>query len=826
MIVLLKRELNNFLNSLIGIIVISVFLIINGLFLWVFPGAYNIFEGGYASLQPLFDLAPYVFLFIIPAITMRFFADEIKSGTIEMLLTKPLTDTQIVLSKWLAGCLLTLLAIIPTLVYYATVSAYAYAPGVDHGGTLGSYLGLLMLCCAFIAIGLFASSLTDNQIISFVLAFFISGFFFIGFEMIHSLGVMGQASLFMQGLGILDHYQSMSRGVIDSRDVLYFLGLILFFLLLTRIRLESRKWGGKTLPSNGKKPVQDLRKKHMIGLGLGLLLIVMINLLGYIKFVRLDLTAEKRHTLTHATRSILQELDDVVYIRVYLEGDFPAGFRRLRNQTREILDEFRAYTNSIQYEFVNPSKVGDSRQVQDYYNELISKGLEPAQIQIRADDASSQQVIFPGAIIRYDGKEIAVPLLQDQMGLPLEEVLNHSAQLLEYAFISHIRQITTTDRATIAMLEGKDGPHPEEMADLVSTLRQYYDVVGVETEQGLSAFSDIQTLIIAKPSIPFTEQDKFIIDQFIMHGGSVLWLVEAVLASMDSLQFPNQETLGIARSINLEDMLFRYGARINDNLLMDLRSAPIAVTTGGFADRPQISLVPWPFFPLLSPASNHPIVRNINFVRSEFVSSIDTIEVDHVDKTLLLSTSPYTRTVAVPALIDLRLLQQAPDESRYAGPPAHTALLLEGQFESLFNNRMNPGVSIPQNWSIRNNSLPTAMIVVADGDIIRNQFTSSGQPLPLGYDRFSGETFGNKEFLVNSINYLTDDSGIMTARNREVRLRMLDRTSLQHDKTYVQLVNLVTPLLFILLLGLSKMIMRKVRYARKKVDHRQQDTSK
>ena len=816
MYILLQRELNNFLNSLIGIIVISVFLIINGLFLWVFPGAYNIFDGGYASLQPLFDLAPYVFLFIIPAITMRFFADEIKSGTIEMLLTKPLTDTQIVLSKWLAGCLLAMIAVIPTLVYYATVSAYAFAPGIDHGGTLGSYLGLLMLCCTFIAIGLFASSLTDNQIISFVLAFFISGFVFIGFEMIHSLGVMGQASLFIKSLGILDHYQSMSRGVIDSRDVLYFMGLMLLFLLLTRIRLESRKWGGRIPASNKQKPGRDLRRKHLIGLGMGLLLIILVNLLGSIKFVRIDLTSEKRHTLTHATRSILQELDDVVYIRVYLEGDFPAGFRRLRNQTREILDEFRAYTNRIQYEFINPARVGDSRQVQEYYNHLVSKGLEPAQIQIRADDASSQQVIFPGAIIRYGDQEIAVPLLQDQMGLPVEEVLNHSAQLLEYSFISHIRQATRTDRARVAVLEGKGGPHPEEMADLMSTLRQYYDVVGVNTERGLSAFSDVRTLIIAKPSEPFTEQDKFIIDQFIMHGGSVLWLAEPVLASMDSLQFPNQETLGVALSLNLEDMLFRYGARLNTNLLMDLRSAPIAVTTGGFADRPQISLVPWPYFPLLAPASNHPVVRNINLVRSEFVSSIDTIEVPHVDKTFLLSTSPYTRTVAVPTIIDLRLLQHAIDESRYAGPPAYAAVLLEGQFESLFSNRMNPGVDIPQNWSIRPYSLPAAMIVVADGDIIRNQFASSGQPLPLGYDRFSGETFGNKEFLINCINYLTDDSGIIAARNREVRLRMLDRTIMQQNKTYLQIMNLVLPVLFILLTGLARMVLRKARYARKK----------
>jgi len=816
MFALLRRELNSFLNSLTGTIVLAVFLIIVGLFLWVFPGAYNIIESGYANLQGLFNLTPYVFLFIIPALTMRFFADEKKTGTIEMLLTKPLTDTQIVLSKWMAGTFLTLFALLPTLVYFAFVSAYAFAPGVDAGGTWGSYLGLFLLGSTFVAIGLFASSLTDNQIVSFVVAFFLCGFAFIGFELLHALGIMGKASLFVRNLGIHEHYISMSRGVIDSRDVAYFSGMILIFLMLTKINLESRKWGGSLPAKDGAgKPTSDLRRKHLLQLTAGLLLIVLLNFIGTVKFFRLDLTAEKRHSLTQATRSLLKELDDMVYVRVYLEGDFPAGFIRLRNQTREVLDEFRAYTGMIQYEFVNPARTGDRQQVQNYYDMLMAKGLQPAQIQVRADDASSQQIIFPGAILKYRDKEIAVQLLQAQLGISTEEMLNNSAQLLEYGFINAISQLTVSERPTVAFLESHGGPVPEDLTDISNTLRQYYQLKRVHLNNDFHDLDNIHTLIVAKPTATFSEQDKFIIDQFVMRGGSVLWLVEPVLASMDSLAGPSQETIGIPWSVNLEDMLFRYGVRLNANLLMDLQSAPIAVTTGVFAGQPQISMVPWPYFPLLSPANEHPIVRNINMVRSEFVSSLDTIEVPGVKKTLLLTTSPYTRTVAVPALIDLKILQEPFSERLYSGPPAPVAVLLEGSFESLFRNRINPGIEIPDGQPFREYGLPASMIVVTDGDIIRNQFTTTGQPLPLGYDRYSGETFGNKEFIVNAVNYLTGGAGIITARNKEIRLRMLDKTRIKQNSIAIQTINLALPVAMVLLTGFLLNIRRKWKYTRK-----------
>jgi ABC-2 type transport system permease protein len=243
MLTLLKKEISGFLSSLIGYIVISVFLLINGLFLWVFPLQFNILDYGYASLEHLFVLAPIVFLFLIPAITMRMFAEEKRAGTIEMLMTKPLTDLQIIFAKYLAGVLLVIIALLPTLIYFFSVYQLGSPTGnIDMGGTWGSYLGLIFLGSAFVAIGLFCSSITDNQIVSFIVSVFLCGFAYIGFEFIYSLDLFGNFDLFIQNLGINAHYKSMSRGVVDTRDLLYFVSIIGLFILLTKISLESRKW--------------------------------------------------------------------------------------------------------------------------------------------------------------------------------------------------------------------------------------------------------------------------------------------------------------------------------------------------------------------------------------------------------------------------------------------------------------------------------------------------------------------------------------------------------------------------------------------------------
>ncbi len=796
---LYKRELNGFFNSLIAYVVVAVFLLIMSLFLWVFPAEFNILESGYANIEGLFVLGPFVFIFLVPAITMRFLADEKRTGTIEMLMTKPVTDLQIVLAKYLAGVSLLIVALLPTLVYLLTVYLFAAPPGVDMGGTWGSYIGLLFLGMVFVAIGLFASALTENQIVAFIIALFLSGFLFIGFEMIHSLEFLGRMDMFVRDLGLFSHYSSMGRGVIDSRDVLYFLGVIVLFITLAQLHI-GRKYA--------------MRPAGIRFLAVALLVIA-VNIIGAVRFTRIDLTSEKRYSLTRATQNMLRDLDDIVFFKVYLEGNLPAEFRRLRNDTREMLDEFNAYSDHVQFQFISPSEEvnDDPRQLQQFYRKLSDKGLEPTQIQMRAGDGTSQRVIFPGALVSYKDKEVPLHLLQDHLGLSIREVLHNSSLALEYNLAATIRQLTAEKKERIAFLEGNGELKPQYVASVKESLERFYVVERVEIKGSYQNISDYKTLISAKPRKPFTEEDKFILDQFLMNGGSMLWLVDPVFADMDSLK-QAWETIGMAWDINMDDFFFRYGVRLNPELIKDLNAAPLPVTTGPVAGRPQINLLPWYYFPLITPTADHEIVKNLNVIRTEFISSIDTVEAPGIDKHLLLKSSPYTRVMPVPVLISLDILQRPVDESLYSGPPETVAVLLEGNFESLFRNRLMPEVELPEDFQRRNTGLPAAMIVVADGDIIRNQFESDGRPLPLGYDRYSGQTFGNKDFIMNAMNYLTDNSGIIEARAKDIRLRLLDDQRVKNHQMSIQVVNTTLPVLLILAFGAIRLAWRKRRYTR------------
>ncbi len=559
----------------------------------------------------------------------------------------------------------------------------------------------------------------------------------------------------------------------------------------------------------------NVRRANIRSLVLSLLIIAALNLLGSRYFVRWDLTSEKRFTLTSATRSLLSDLDDYVHIQVYLDGDFPAGFKRLRNQTREMLDEFRAWSDFVTYEFINPTVEGDWDRTEENYSMLVRKGLQPTQLQVTREDASSQQIIFPGALARYQGREVAVSLLQEQMGASSENVINSSTQALEYNLASAVHKLTIEEKPRVAFLEGHGELESRYVADITYSLEDFYQVDRLRIDGNPDALSGISTLVVAQPLEEYTQQDKFVIDQFVMQGGSVLWLLDPVYASMDSLQVA-PETLGMAWPLNLDDMLFRYGARLNTDLLMDMQSAPIPITTGYMGDQPQISMIPWFYFPLVTPASDHPMVRNLNAVRTEFVSTIDTVAAEGIEKTYLLQTSPYTRIEQTPARISFDIMEKRPDESLYRDGPQPVAVLLEGEFSSVFTNRRNPLENLPAGFQRRDNGERTAMIVVSDGDIIRNQFDNRGQPLPLGYDRYIDETYGNADFILNAINYLNDDRGIMEARAREVQLRLLDSNRVNDHKLTIQLANVVLPVVLLLIFGFLRVYLRKRKYAGKK----------
>lgn len=558
---------------------------------------------------------------------------------------------------------------------------------------------------------------------------------------------------------------------------------------------------------------RNQKSQNIIQLILALAIIVMLNVLGSFLFTRFDLTSEKRHTLSPATINLIKNLKDVVYVKVYLEGDFPPGFKRLRNATREMLDEMRAYANgNIEYEFIDPSESADVKVRNQVYNQLAGMGLQPTNLEEKDKEGSSQKIIFPGAIFTYLSQKAPLQLLKDQIGTSPENMLNNSLEGLEYEISNTIRKITQRVPTQIAFIEGHGEIEKFGCADIVRALTGAYGIDRIAIEGNLKALENYAGIIIAKPDSAFSIPDKFIIDQFIMNGGKVIWLIDPLQVEMDSLRRTG-ETFAIGRDLNLDDMLFRYGARINYDLVMDIQAAPIPVIKGYVGNQPQQELKPWYFFPLITPSAKHPIVNNLNAIRCEFVSTIDAVGSDEVKKTILLSTSRYCRVMKAPVRVNLGLMREEPDPQIYRDSYKSVAMLLEGTFHSIFENRVVPVT--PGSGVVKNSSVPNKMIVIADGDIIRNDIRkASNNVYPLGYDKFTGQMFGNKSFILNCIDYLCDESGLISVRSKEIKLRMLDSSVLAENKSMIIWLNTLGPVLLIIIFGLYKMIRRKARYAR------------
>ncbi len=582
-----------------------------------------------------------------------------------------------------------------------------------------------------------------------------------------------------------------------------------------------------------KEKKTSIKTANLTQFTLGIIIIILLNIIGSYVFTRIDLTSEKRYSLSDATKKMLGDIHDLVFFRVYLEGDFPAGFKRLARETREMLDEMRAYNPNIEYEFINPSENPDNNERQKIYRQLVEKGLSPTDLQVKTKDGTSTKIIFPGAIASYHGHEMPVELLLSQRTATPEEILNNSIENLEFSLADAIRKLAANRKPKIAFIEGHGELNLKETADITLAFRDYYTVDRVTINEKLNSLTKrtlvdsinnkyritnkYDAIIIAKPDSAFSEKDKFIIDQFIMRGGKVLWLIDPVFASMDSLQV-NPETMGISLDLNLTDMFFKYGVRLNNNLVMDLNALQIPIKVGEMGNQPQFDFFPWYYFPILTPTSDHPIVRNLNAIKTEFISSIDFVnDVPEIKKTVLLSSSRYSRTVNVPVLITLSVLGEKPDERLYNKQHIPVAALIEGRFESLYANRLPPEILDDKGIGFTEQSRNTKMIVIADGDIIKNQMQLSGGnyiPLPLGYDKYTGQQFGNKELILNAMNYLTDDSGLITIRSKELKLRLLDRTKVEKERTYWQVLNTVVPVILVLIFGLIQAILRKQRYTR------------
>jgi ABC-2 type transport system permease protein len=564
---------------------------------------------------------------------------------------------------------------------------------------------------------------------------------------------------------------------------------------------------------------ESRRRLVMKNLGSFFLVIFILLVTGVISshwFFRLDLTAEKRYTLSPRTKQILRDLDKDVYVQVYLEGDMPVGFKRMRTAVKDMLDEFRAYAGRhLTYAFINPADGKNEKERNRFYKSLVDKGLRPTDVQQRdKEGAISSRIIFPGAIVNFNGMEMAVNFLNNNPSLPAAVNLNHSIEGIEYNLIHSIRSLSEDTIYHIAFTEGH-GELPEpEVQDAEKELARYFTIDRGVIGGKPGILDRYAAVVIAKPAKPFSEADKYVLDQYLMQGGKILWLLDKVAVDADSLMYASF-TFAVPVDLNLTDMLFRYGVRLEGTLIQDMRCAMVPVNTAVVGNAPHYVPAPWPYFPLMAP-QRHPLSRNLNLVRGEFVNPLDTVEGNgRIDKTVLLRTSRYSRTRGAPLMISLEEIKRPPAEKEFNRPYLITGVLLEGTFESAFRNRMIRAIIPGSHPEFREESVPTRMIVISDGDVIRNKVRRRGDQwvaLPLGQDRLTQQTYGNKDLIVNAVNYLVDDNDLMELRGREFRLRLLDREKIARGKLYWQLFNTLVPVVLILTAGMILNIFRRRRY--------------
>lgn len=550
---------------------------------------------------------------------------------------------------------------------------------------------------------------------------------------------------------------------------------------------------------------------------IALAVIFLVSYLSSIWFFRLDLTSDKRFTLSNTTRKILEDLPEEVYIQVYLDGDMPIGFKRLRLAAEEMLEEFRVYSKrKVRFEFINPSAETNTKERSRIYNELYKKGIKPTNVQAKDKEGGlSRKIIFPGAMVNYNKLEMPVNFLRNNPMLGSDQNLNQSVEGLEYEFINAIKTLRADTIYKIAFIEGQGELHEQEVESASKALSRYYTIDRGVMGGKLGILDRYAAVIIAKPTKRFTEADKLVLDQYLMKGGRIMWLIDPVQVDMDSLMY-SSITLAFNRDLNLNDQLFHYGVRINYDLIQDIQCAYIPINTALAGNSPQYTPVPWLFFPLLQ-GENHPVTRNLNLVRSEFASVLDTLSGPvGIKKSVLLRTSRYTKVAGVPTLINLEDVKNPPAEKEFNKPFQSVGVLLEGSFRSAFRNRILDDIAGGQSFQFVDHSKTTRMIVLSDGDIIRNDVSLEGSRVvahPLGQDRFTQQTYGNLDFIVNAVNYLVDDSGLMELRSRELRIRLLDRKKISKNRLAWQLINTLLPVLLIILSGGLAWFVRKKKYS-------------
>ncbi len=558
-----------------------------------------------------------------------------------------------------------------------------------------------------------------------------------------------------------------------------------------------------------------MKNKNLKSVLLITLVLVLINLAGNFYFQRFDLTEDHRYTLSPTTLKIIKDIKEPLIIDVFLKGEFPGEMKKLQTETQQILEEFKAYNSNIIFQFVNPLEEEDKRD--DTIQAFLERGLTPINVTLNNKGKQIQEVAFPWAIATYHGRSTKVPLLKNIIGASITEKVVSSVQHLEYVFTSAFNTVTKPKQIKIAVIKGNGELSDILMGDFIKQVKENcfigtftLDSVAKKPIETLAVLKKYDLAIIVKPIERFTDEEKLVLDQFVINGGKTLWLIDQVNIEMDSLYNESGTTLAFPNDLNLNDMFFKYGVRLNPNLVKDIMAAPITLATGENGSETQYNQFPWFYSPLVYPTSKHAIVSNLDAVKFEFTNGIDTLK-NSIKKTILLQSSPYSRLVGAPVEVKLDMVNDRPEQSEFVNNGnIPVAVLLEGKFRSAFENRVLPF----QELSFQSIGKHNKMILISDGDVIKNQLDKNFLPLELGYDKWTNKLYGNKEFMMNCVNYLLDDTGLINIRSKVVNLPVLDKEKVYNNYTSAQIISVGLPLITLAIFGLLFTFLRKRKYSK------------
>jgi ABC-2 type transport system permease protein len=794
-----KKEWAHYFGSLSGYLIISFYLLVNGVMLFVLPN-FNVLDFGYTSLQVYFDFAPWILSLLIPAITMRSFSQEYQQGTYEILKSLPITTRSILIGKYLGVVSITVAAILPTFFYAIVLNALSAVGGIDWGATMGAYIGLLALAAVYVAVGVFVSSTTKHTVIALLAAVLICIFLYKGFDWISEFSFFHNGyDYYIRQLGLSAHYQNLNKGAVGLPDILYFKTILILF---------------------GLGAIEQLSGKFKYSWVLFVL--ILLNCLSHVYPLQIDLTKDQRYTISSQSETLIQEVNQPVKIHFYLGGELPAHYKKLELATTQLLDKLQQLNpNWISWEQTVPGELFKDSALMIFYDSLQKQGLPIDRFQNTATitDKKLDQLLVPGILIEVEGqKPIAIDLrsskqffkpyniVKDLPEVDVEASFNAAEALLEYKIIQAIYLLNRTTRPSIAYLVGNGEPLDYTVNDLGQSIKNQYNLGVFDLKKGFPDAAKINTLLIVKPTQRFTELDQLKIDQFILSGGNVIWALDPLFAEYDSLRNTAGAYLAFDRGLGLEAQLFKYGIRVNPNLVQDLNCAKLPMVVGVDASgSPTIQRVPWPYYPFAQAGSAHPMVQNMDRVLTAFPASLDTVRAIGITKTILLTTDTTSRILSSPTMIQLNSGQQEGELASFKKQHIPVAVLLEGQFKSAFAGRLSPSLIDSVQLAtgkafITSGKKAAKQIVLSDADLITNFVDAQKGPLPMGMIPYEGVQFANPVFFQNAIAYLNEPVSLLEARKKNLVLRRLDPGKVAENRLWIQLVLLLGPLL---LLGLG-----------------------